>query len=268
MKKTLAVLTALLMVIMMIPFGASASSSTPLSINTTSFTGKKISNSMFADYDLIMLNFWAEWCGPCVYELPSLQKISQQYPKVLLIGVWLGDDKEDAKETLERAGATYPIIEKEYSFYQYMTISSNNSYSIPQTCFFDNKGNQIGESYIGGRSYASWAQIVDQLLSELPSPQEPEVQKPSIETQPDKKVTVKAGKKVTLKVKAEGEDLSYQWYYRTSSSGKWKKVTASSGKKATYKFTAKAKQNGYQYRCKVKNSAGSVYTRTVKLKVK
>ena len=268
MKKMLAALTALLMVIMMIPFGASASSSTPLSINTTSFTGKKISNSMFADYDLIMLNFWAEWCGPCVYELPFLQKISQQYPKVLLIGVWVGDDKADAKETLETAGVTYPIIENQNSFYQYMTFNSNGGYSIPQTCFFNNQGRQIGESFIGSRPYDSWAQIVDQLLSELPSPQEPEVQKPSIETQPDKKVTVKAGKKVTLKVKAEGEDLSYQWYYRTSSSGKWKKVTASSGKKATYKFTAKANQNGYQYRCKVKNSAGHVYSRTVKLKVK
>ena len=94
----------------------------------------------------------------------------------------------------------------------------------------------------------------------------PAISKPVIKTQP-KNVSVKAGKKATFKIKAKGEELKYQWYYRTSSAAKWKKVS-SGGKSATRSFKAKAKQNGYQYRCLVKNSAGKVYSKTVRLKVK
>ena len=79
--------------------------------------------------------------------------------------------------------------------------------------------------------------------------------------------TVAAGKKVTFRVKASGKNLKYQWYYRKDSRSAWKKIT-SKGTSASYTFKVKASQNGYQYRCLVKNSAGKVYSKAVKLKVK
>ena len=78
----------------------------------------------------------------------------------------------------------------------------------------------------------------------------------------------KKGKTATIFVEAEGHDLTYQWYYRTPGSAKWTAVSSAAGKKATYKFTAKAKHNGYQYRCKVKNSAGYVYSSAINMYVK
>ncbi|MBO4289557.1 MAG: immunoglobulin domain-containing protein, partial [Lachnospiraceae bacterium] len=91
--------------------------------------------------------------------------------------------------------------------------------------------------------------------------------KPTITTQP-KAASVTAGKKATFKVVAEGTALSYQWYYRTSSTASWKKVTAAAGKKAAYSFTTAKKQNGYQYKCVVTNLKGSVTSKVVKLTVK
>ena len=88
---------------------------------------------------------------------------------------------------------------------------------------------------------------------------------PRITAQPKSK-TVKAGKKVTFKVKAAGEELQYQWYVKKTGSKKWVKVKKAT--KPTLKFKATAKMNGYRYRCLVKNSAGKVYSKTVKLKVK
>ena len=90
---------------------------------------------------------------------------------------------------------------------------------------------------------------------------------PVITTQP-KAVSVAAGKTAKFTVTASGENLTYQWYYRTSSSGSWTAVSAASGKTATYTLTAAARHNGYQYRCLVKNAAGKVYSSTVKLTVK
>ena len=89
--------------------------------------------------------------------------------------------------------------------------------------------------------------------------------KPEITTQPTSK-TVNAGSNAQFKVTAIGA-TSYQWYYRTSSTGSWTAVAASSGKTATYSLTAATRHNGYQYRCLVKNASGEVYTNTVTLTV-
>ena len=91
------------------------------------------------------------------------------------------------------------------------------------------------------------------------------IAKPKITTQP-KGVTVKEGKTAVFKVKATGSKLKYQWYCRKTGSTSWCKVK--NGTKPTLKITAKLKMNGYAYRCKVYNSIGKVYSKTVKLKVK
>ena len=89
--------------------------------------------------------------------------------------------------------------------------------------------------------------------------------KPRVTTQPSD-VTVAAGKKAAFKITAENA-TTYQWYYRTSSTGTWKKVSASSGKTATYSLTAELRHNDYQYRCKVMNDTSYVYTKIVTLTV-
>ena len=91
--------------------------------------------------------------------------------------------------------------------------------------------------------------------------------KPTITTQPSSK-TVSAGTSVRFTVKATGGDLSYQWYYRTSSSGEWKKCTGTGATTRTLTVEAKSYRNGYQYRCKVTNVAGYKYSKTVTLTVK
>ena len=89
--------------------------------------------------------------------------------------------------------------------------------------------------------------------------------KPVISTQP-KAASVNAGKTATFKVTAKGGGLKYQWYCQKKGSTKWTKM---SGKTAvTLKVKAKASLNGNKYRCLVKNVAGKVYTKGVKLTVK
>ena len=88
---------------------------------------------------------------------------------------------------------------------------------------------------------------------------------PKITTQP-RSASVKAGSKVTFRVKATGDQLKYQWYARKPGTKKWAKVKNAA--KATLTFKATAKMNGYKYRCRVYNRTASVYSKTVTLKVK
>ena len=62
--------------------------------------------------------------------------------------------------------------------------------------------------------------------------------------------------------------ISYQWYYRTSSSGSWSKCGNGSGYNTKdYTVTVSKSRNGYQYRCAVSNPYGTTYTKAVTLRV-
>ena len=89
--------------------------------------------------------------------------------------------------------------------------------------------------------------------------------KPVIKTQP-KSASIKAGRKVTFKVKAAGEALKYQWYVMKKGTSKWVKINNATS--ASYKFSVKKKLSGYKYRCKITNTAGTTTSKAVKLTVK
>ncbi len=57
---------------------------------------------------IIVLNFWASWCVPCLKEFPSLVKFQEKYRgKVKVIGI--NGDAEDAKESIRKTEAKYKL---------------------------------------------------------------------------------------------------------------------------------------------------------------
>lgn len=92
------------------------------------------------------------------------------------------------------------------------------------------------------------------------------VAKPSITTNPTSTTAAKDST-VSFTVKASGVGLSYQWYYRTSSTGEWKKSTLTGNKTATVKVKATAARDGFQYCCRVSNVGGYKYSKAATLTV-
>ena len=131
-----------------------------LTFETTTLEGEAITSEILKDYDLVILNFWAEWCGWCVEEIPALEQIHQEYPNVLILGAWIGDSSSEAKDTVKDLGVTYPVI-KVNGMLEDMAA---RSMYIPATYFFDKDGNEIGEPVIGGQDYDAWKAVVDGLL--------------------------------------------------------------------------------------------------------
>ena len=131
------------------------------SFHTTDLDGNPVDESVFDKYDLVMLNFWAYWCPPCIQEIPELEKLHQEYPNVLLLGVIVDDsDMEETRAILENAGATYPVLFPEGDL---ATLAAKCEY-VPTTFFLKPNGMLAGEPVIGSSDYNGWKKTLEGLL--------------------------------------------------------------------------------------------------------
>ena len=75
-----------------------------------SLAGGEISLSQYRG-DLVFLNFWATWCGPCIEEMPSMQALYDAFAHrgLEIIAVNLQEDRETVAEFITEHPYTYPI---------------------------------------------------------------------------------------------------------------------------------------------------------------
>ncbi|HMZ79117.1 MAG TPA: TlpA disulfide reductase family protein [Acidobacteriota bacterium] len=93
---------------------------------------------------VVVLNFWATWCGPCIAELPDFKAISSEFgPKgVQVIGLSIDGGPDVVKTFLQKNPLNYVVAMS--------TGKVSSSYgvtgSIPQTFIIDRKG-KLRKSY-------------------------------------------------------------------------------------------------------------------------
>ncbi len=62
---------------------------------------------------VVLLNFWATWCGPCRAEMPSLEALSHQFPSQDFVVVGISTDYEGSQIVqpfMESFGLTFPVL--------------------------------------------------------------------------------------------------------------------------------------------------------------
>jgi len=62
---------------------------------------------------VVLVNFWATWCPPCVHEMPSMQRLSNHFKQqpFTILGVNMAEDKSDIEKFLKtRVSVSFPII--------------------------------------------------------------------------------------------------------------------------------------------------------------
>jgi outer membrane lipoprotein-sorting protein/thiol-disulfide isomerase/thioredoxin len=93
----------------------------------------------------VLINFWASWCGPCVAEMPHLERLHREYKDkgVIILGI---DDEEAevAKNYLKRKGYTFnTLIDADKKAWRMYRVNA-----IPQS-YFITKDGRIAASLLG-----------------------------------------------------------------------------------------------------------------------
>ncbi len=76
-----------------------------------SSTGENLRLSEYRG-DVVMINFWATWCGPCRQEMPLLDELYTRYQRVgfNLLGVNIDDDSSRAMQMVNELGVSFPVL--------------------------------------------------------------------------------------------------------------------------------------------------------------
>lgn len=129
-----------------------------------SSTGKNIKLSELRG-QVVLLNFWASWCGPCRQEMPLLEQLQQRYSALgfTVLGVNVEEDPGKAKSLLKDIPVSFPIL-----FDTQNIVSKQYQVSaMPSTVMIDRNGNMryLHKGYKPGdeAQYKKW---VKQLIKE------------------------------------------------------------------------------------------------------
>ena len=131
--------------------------------------GNEVTESVFSQAKLTMINVWGTFCGPCLEEMPDLGELSKEYADagLQIIGIVSdatesGTNVEEAKEIIAQTGADYlHILPSEDLIESWLKDLA----FVPATVFVDQNGNIVGELVAGSRDKADWETIIDERMA-------------------------------------------------------------------------------------------------------
>ena len=105
--------------------------------NTKQFTDQNFQTEVLDSAEPVLVDFWAEWCGPCKYLAPTIDKLADAYAGKVKVG------KVDTEESRDTA-MKYRID------------------AIPTVLIF--KGGQVVRKFVGLRQEKDFQDALDEVL--------------------------------------------------------------------------------------------------------
>ena len=151
-------------------FGSLTQASTvALSSEAPDFTLKTLEgpNLRLEEYrgQVVLINFWASWCGPCRQEMPILDRLHQRYEDTgfAVLGVNVEGEAAPAQKIVDKTNVTFPVLIDEGQ----LVSELYELEAMPSTVVVDRDGKvrYVHRGYKPGDE-AKYVEVVKQLIRE------------------------------------------------------------------------------------------------------
>ena len=111
---------------------------------------------------VVLVDFWASWCGPCRQEMPNVVKVYDQYKKkgFEIVGVSLDQTAEAWKKGIADLNITWPQM-SDLKYWQCEAAAIYGVNAIPHTVLIDKDGTIIERNLRGEKLYKKIAELLD-----------------------------------------------------------------------------------------------------------
>lgn len=114
---------------------------------------------------VVLINFWASWCGPCRQEMPLLDRLHQRYVDTgfAVLGVNVEGEEAPARELIDKIPVTFPVLIDE----DQLVSELYKLEAMPSTVVVDRDGvvRYIHRGYKPGDE-AKYVEVVKELIRE------------------------------------------------------------------------------------------------------
>lgn len=124
---------------------------------------EEVTEAIFNDHDLVLVNIWGTTCAPCIREMPELEKLEKNYSEkgLKVLGIVSDGNYLAAKEITDALLLTYEHIVADEDFaYGYLSKFQ----FVPTTLFVNNEGVILGEPMVGAYDYETFEEKVIEYL--------------------------------------------------------------------------------------------------------
>ena len=115
---------------------------------------------------IVLLDFWASWCGPCAKSFPSLDALYQEYRErgVVVLGINLDEKRSGMDGFLKKRPVTFPIVRDA----KQKLVAKANVGSMPTSLILDRSGRERfrHNGFHGEKTIAALRKHFDTLLGE------------------------------------------------------------------------------------------------------
>lgn len=127
----------------------------------TDLDGNTVSQEIFSQSKLTMVNVWATYCNPCLSEMPGLGELAAEFQLIGIVSdVMEGEDQSLVESLVQETGANYLHLLANDSIGQAILSSVS---AVPTTFFFDGEGAYLG-GVVGSAEKLAWEELIHELL--------------------------------------------------------------------------------------------------------